>query len=97
MSVRLNLEAFGTYNTTTNERKGTLYSTIEHPYFASLRRCVIPSLPQPTSSFKMTAIIPIPMGRIDQAAIVKQLLYDPYPNSFYFALENRPGNARTRS
>jgi hypothetical protein len=28
MSVRLNLEAFGTYKTTTNERKGTLYSTI---------------------------------------------------------------------
>jgi hypothetical protein len=27
MSVRLNLEAFGTYKTTTNERKGTLYST----------------------------------------------------------------------
>jgi hypothetical protein len=27
MSVRLNLEAFSTYNTTTNERKGTLYST----------------------------------------------------------------------
>jgi hypothetical protein len=27
MSVRLNLKAFGTYKTTTNERKGTLYST----------------------------------------------------------------------
>jgi hypothetical protein len=27
MSVRHNLEAFGTYKTTTNERKGTLYST----------------------------------------------------------------------
>jgi hypothetical protein len=27
MSIRLNHEAFGTYNTTTNERKGTLYST----------------------------------------------------------------------
>jgi hypothetical protein len=30
MSVRLNLEAFGTYKTTTNERKGTLYSTDSH-------------------------------------------------------------------
>jgi hypothetical protein len=30
MSVRLNLEAFGTYKTTTNERKGTLYSTQMH-------------------------------------------------------------------
>jgi hypothetical protein len=27
MSGRLNLEALGTYKTTTNERKGTLYST----------------------------------------------------------------------
>jgi hypothetical protein len=27
MSIRLNQEAFGTYETTTNERKGRLYST----------------------------------------------------------------------
>jgi hypothetical protein len=33
MSVRLNLEAFGTYKTTTNERKGTLYSTIWNTVF----------------------------------------------------------------